>query len=222
MVRPFYGREEFEVAEFRNRRVLDEIEMVLTAFDCVIPGDAGVYCSSDVTTGRRLFFEIYPRHGVRSDEELRDTLGPEGYERVRGELIKENVARCVEFTESLRQRGLANLINPGPFIGRDFDQQHYHYLWELVILKKVHRAYFNEGWEYSNGCTLEYAIGYRKGIPLFDHLGKELNHADALEKVTRAIAELKAREIPAAMLERNLGFIAELGGRAAAPRADRS
>lgn len=210
MIRPFYGTDEFEVSEFAGRKVLDEIEMVLTAFDSIIPDDAGIYCSSDVTTGRRLYFEVYEAHGVRSDDELKDKLGPESYGEVKAKLIRDNIARGVEFTERLRQRGLVNLITPGPFMGRDFDQQHYLYLWECVILKKVYKAYFNEGWEYSNGCTLEYAIGQRKGIPLLDHFGKELSLSEATERVGRAVAELRERRISAPLLERNLRLIVEL------------
>ncbi|HZI19626.1 MAG TPA: hypothetical protein VEY09_13635 [Pyrinomonadaceae bacterium] len=210
MSRLFYGTGEFEVAQFGRRTALEVIEMVMTAFDCVVPDGAGVYCSSDVTTGRRLYFEVYPRHGARSTEELKDRLGPEDYKRVKGELIKSNIARCGEFAELLRRRGLTNLINPGPFVGLGFDQQHYHYLWELVIVRKAHQSFFNEGWEYSNGCTLEYAISHRKGIPVFDHLGRPLPLAEALRLIERAVADLKTNSISVPMLERNLELIREL------------
>lgn len=211
MIKPFYSTGEFEVREFRNRRVLDEIEMGLTAFDCFVADDAGVYCSSDVTTGRRLYFEVYRRHGARSADELKDRLGAEEYERVMADLVRANVLRGVEFTESLRQRGVTNLINPGPFSAKGFEQQHYHYFWECVIIKKVYKIYFNEGWEYSNGCAFEYAVGHRKGIPLLDHLGRNLSLAEATALIERAAAALKAHGIPAAKLEHNLALIKELG-----------
>jgi hypothetical protein len=210
MTRLFYGTGDFELKTFAERRVLDEIEMLLAAFDCVMPDDSGVYCSSDVTTGRRLYFEVYERHGVRSDDELKSKLGAERHAQVLDELVRENIARCVAFTESLRSRGLVNLINPGPLSAPGFTQQHYHYLWERVILKKVYEIYFNEDWEYSNGCTLEYAIGRRKGIPLFDHFGRELRHEEAVRNVERAVAELRSRGIRAEKLERNLSLIKEL------------
>ncbi|HLM55083.1 MAG TPA: hypothetical protein VK422_03085 [Pyrinomonadaceae bacterium] len=210
MINPFYGSAEFEVGEFRNRRVLDEIEMLLTAFDCVVPDDGGVYCSSDVTTGRRLYFGIYPSHGVRSDEELKDKLGAKEYRRVKDDLIAWNIARGVEFTEGLRRRGITNLVNPGPLMAREFTQQHYHYLWECVILKKIGQSYFNEGWEYSNGCTLEYAISHRKGIPALDQHGRVLNLDDAKALVQSAVSDLKSRGIACQMLERNLALIEQL------------
>lgn len=210
MVRPFYTTGEFEVAELGGRRALDEIEMLLTAFDCVLPDDSGVYCSSDVTTGRRLYFEVYAGHGVRSSEELKDRLGPEAYAEVKGRLIRDNIARGVEFTEGLRARGLTNLVNPGPLTAPGFTQQHYHYLWECVIIKKIHTVYFNDGWEYSNGCTLEYAVGRRKGAPVHDHLGNDIPPAAAAEMVRRALADLGSRGIAAPMLERHLQLITEL------------
>jgi hypothetical protein len=209
-VRLFYGTGEFDVAVFKERRVLDEIELVLTAFDCVMPDDSGVYCSSEVTTGRRLYFELYARHGVRSDAELKDRLGAEGHRDVMRAHIDENVARGVEFTEGLRRRGLANLINPGPLFAPGFEQQHYHYLWESVIVRKAREAYFNEGWEYSNGCTLEYAICRRKGVPTLDQAGRELPLDAAKSLVARAVSELRERGITAPMLERNFAWIREL------------
>jgi hypothetical protein len=212
MTRLFYGTGEFEVATFPERRVLDEIEIVLAAFDCMIPDDSGVYCSSDVTTGRRLYFDIYERHGVRSDEELKSKLGHERHSQVMSELVRDNIARCVAFTETLRRRGLVNLINPGPLSAPGFTQEHYHYLWERVIVRKVYEIYFNEDWEYSNGCTLEYAIGHRKGIPLFDHFGNELPLSKAERMVERAVAELRARGIRADKLERNLSLIKGVPG----------
>lgn len=207
----FYGTGEFDVREFKERKVVDEVEMVLSAFDCVLPDDGGVYCSSDVTTGRRLYFEIYLTHGVRSEAELKDRLGAEGSRDVMRKLMAENIARGVEFTDSLRRRGLTNLVNPGPFHAHGFEQQHYHYLWECVIVKKIRESYFNEGWEYSNGCTLEYAISHRKGIPVLDHLGRQLPLDDARALVARAVSDLRARSIDAPMLERNLALVEGLG-----------
>lgn len=210
MIRPFYSTGEFAVAEFPNRRVLDEIELVFSALDCLVADDSGVYCGSDVTTGRRLYFEIFEQHGVRSDGELKRKLGAEDYRQLMAELIHDNVARGIEFTDTLRRRGLVNLVNPGPLHARGFKQEHYHYLWECVIIKKIYEIHFNDGWEYSNGCTLEYAVGQRKGIRRLDHSGHELSPPEASRKVEQAVSELKARGISAPMLELNLARIKEL------------
>ena len=166
----YYGTPDFKVAAFAERRVLDEIKMLMTAFDCVVPDDSAIYCSGDVTTGRR-YYRILREHGVASSEELKTKLGAGGCKEVFDELVRHNIARGRAFTETLRQRGHTNLINPGPLVAPDFDQQHYLYLWEWIIIRKACEAYFNEDWEYSNGCTLEYAIATRKGISRRNHSG---------------------------------------------------
>ena len=205
-----YSNQDFEIGEFRDRKVLDELEMAMTVFDCVMPDDSGIYCSTDITTGRKLYFDIFKEHNVQSDEELAAKLGNERHAGVRMELIQSNLQRGLAFADSLRLRGFINIITPAPFAGRDFNQEHYSYFWEWVIIKKVYEARFNEGWEFSNGCTFEYAVAARKGIPRFDHLGRLLQRSEAISKIEAAIRELSGRRIAAAKLERHLTFLKEL------------
>src|SRR5262245_54252897 len=128
MVELYYGTDDFEVPEFQHRRVIDEIKMSMSAFDCMLPDDAGIYCSSDITTGKRFYYEVLKRYDVRSEGDLREKLGAEAFKEVQTELIQANVARGIEFTEKLRERGLINVVTPGPYFAKGFDQQHYLYL----------------------------------------------------------------------------------------------
>lgn len=205
----YYGTPHFEVSEFRQRKVMDEIKMLMTAFDCVIPDNSAIYCSGDVTTGKQ-YYEILKKHRVPSGEALKMKLGAATYKEIFDDLILRNIDRGIAFTENIRQRGHTNLINPGRLIAPDFEQQHYHYLWEWVIIKKVCENQFNEDWEYSNGCTLEYAISTRKGIPRRDHLGNAIELPQAIQKVERALAELLEAGIRADMLAHNLARLKEL------------
>jgi len=207
MTELYYGTDQFDVPEFERRKVIDEINMVMSAFDCMLPDDAGIYCSSDITTGKRFYYEVLKPHEVRSEEELREKLGPEGFKELQSSLIQANVCRGVEFTEKLRERGLVNVVSPGPFFARGFDQQHYLYLWELFIIKKVYEARFNNDWEYSNGCTLEYVIAVKKGIPRLDHEGNNLSVNQAIERVSTAVTELKGHGFLVEKLERNLQLL---------------
>lgn len=211
MTELFFGaNDDFEVAEFPTRKVIDEIEMVMTAFDCVLADDTGVYCSSELTSGKRYCIDLLAANGVHSNEELIQQLGEEASAHAKNEFIKASVARSMEFTETLRERGLVNVVNPGPFYARGFDQQHYLYLWEWVIIKKIYQIHFNEDWEYSNGCTLEYAIAARKGIPRLNHLGAPLDSAQAAAMIERGISELKTLGFSVERLERNLSLLREL------------
>jgi hypothetical protein len=209
MEKLFYGSHDFETKEFADRRVIDEIRMVMTAFDCVLSDDSAIYCSSELTTGKR-FYQLLKKHEAKSGEELKIRLGADQYEQIKRTLMKENVERGLQFTENIRQRGEINLINPGPFKAQDFDQQHYLYLWELVIIKKVYKAYFNDDWEYSNGCALEYAIAARKGIPRLDHLDNLLDLRTATTKLEHAIATLKRDDFKVDALEQTLARLREI------------
>jgi hypothetical protein len=207
MAELFYGTGEFDVPEFQHRQVIDEIKMAMSAFDCVLPDDAGIYCSSDITTGKRFYYEVLKKYECRSEEDLRVKLGEEAFKQVQTELIQTNVARGVEFAEKLRERGLVNVVTPGPFFARGFDQQHYLYLWEWFIKKKVYEVRFNYEWEYSNGCTLEYAIAARKGIPRLDHEGSSLDLDEAIERVEIAVNKLRKECFVIKKLEHTLGLL---------------
>jgi len=207
MNRTFYLTDQFDVPEFQQRRVMDEIEMTMSAFDCVLPDDAGIYCSSDITTGKRFYYEVLKTNGVRSEDELKEKLGPDDFKRVQTDLIQFNVARGLEFAEKLRERGLINVVTPGPYFAKGFDQQHYLYLWEWLIIKKIYEARFNFDWEYSNGCTLEFAIASRKGIPRLDHEGNRIELESAIERVEATVAEISANGFVIPKLEHNLGLM---------------
>lgn len=200
----YYGTEQFALPEFSNRKVIDEIRMSMSAFDCMLPDDAGIYCSSDITTGKKFYYEVLKPHGVRSEDELKEKVGAEEFKRVQTDLIQFNVARGVKFAEKLRERGLINVVTPGPYFAKGFDQQHYLYLWEWFIIKKIYEVRFNFDWQYSNGCTLEYAIAARKGIPRLDREGNRIELESAIERVEVAVEDLRKNEFVIGKLEHNL------------------
>jgi hypothetical protein len=199
----FYGTDQFEVPEFHRRRVMDEIEMTMSAFDCILPDDAGIYCSSDITTGKR-YYRLLKKHQVTSEAKLEKKIGPKEFKQVKTRFIRANVVRGSAFAEKIRERGLTNVVTPGPYFARGFDQQHYLYFWEWFIIKKIYEVRFNYEWEYSMGCTVEYAIACRKDIPRLDHEGSPLSLADAINKVEAAVKKLKAQSFTVEKLEENL------------------
>lgn len=207
----YYGTNQFAVAEFQNRKVIDEINMSMSAFDCMLPDDAGIYCSSDITTGKKFYYEFLQKHGVRSEDELQEKLGADEFKKVKTELINSNVARGEQFAEKLRERGLINVVTPCPYFAKGFDQQHYLYLWEWFIIKKIYEIRFNYDWEFSNGCTLEYAVAARKGIPRLDHQGNQLDLANAIGRVEAAVNELEKEGLVVDKLKQNLSLLKAIG-----------
>ena len=211
MTELYFGvSDNFTVPEFRNRKVIDEIKMVMSAFDCLLRDHTGVYCSSDITTGRQ-YYDLLWEYAVRSEEELQQRIGYAESEKVVENLKRRNIARGLEFSENVRALVLEKpLVSPGPFEAPGFDQEHYLYLWEWVIIKKIHEVWFNEDWEYSNGCSLEYAIAAKKGISRFDKNGGSLELPCASSKISKAIDDLRSRGFSVSKLHRNLKLIQAL------------
>jgi hypothetical protein len=215
--RLYFGTDDFDLKEFHNRKVIEEIRMVMSAFDCVLPDDAGIYCSSDITTGKRFYYDFLHRNRVHSEEEMMERLGPDRFKEAKNGLIQANVARGVVFSERLRERGLINVVAPGPFFAKGFDQQHYLYLWEWFIIKKIYQIWFNKDWQYSNGCTLEYVIAATKGIPCNDHEGGPLSLLRAIAMIEEALTELRRDGFMVNKLGQNLHLLEGLQGSQSGP-----
>ena len=201
----------FTIARFKERQAIDEIGMIMSAFDCVVPDESGVYCSSDITSGRR-YYEMLQGYGVHSELQLKTVLGNHKYEETLKGLRAANIERGLEFTENVRSRIPGQLlVNPGPFSAPGFKQEHYLYLWEMLIIQKIREVWFNEDWEYSNGCTLEYAIAAKKGVPRLDNEGQALQKSLAALRIGQAIEDLKTRGFSTTKLEHNLGLLHDVG-----------
>lgn len=181
---------------------MDAINEVVSAIECVAPEDGCIYLSSEITTGKR-FYDLLRRHRVRSKDELKDRLGSE-FRWIWQEHTAENLAQGRAFFERMHTQGYRDLVNPGPFFAPGWEQEHYLYLWEWVIVHKCCEARFNSGWNYSNGCTLEYAISLRKSIPRLHPDGRALEPREAIAQIETAMADLAASGIEAPKLGANL------------------
>jgi hypothetical protein len=200
--RLYYATGDFRSSAINGRPAKEVIREVIGAFECASPVDGCVYLSGELTTGRR-FYELLRRHGARSKQELKRRLG-DAYERAWRDLMEENLAHGRTFFHKMHSDGHRNLINPGPFYARGWEQEHYLYLWEWVIVHSCREVRFNSGWNYSSGCTLEYAIGLRKGIPRLHPDGGPLDAPEAVAEMEAALRDLDSSGIDAPDLRVNL------------------
>lgn len=176
----------------RTRTWQEEVDMLLSLIDCLVLDREAVYASSEFTTGRR-FYELCRQYNVRTRKELKKRLGQE-YETL---LLAPNKEEGIRFARMLRDYGHDVVLTPNPFHAdplrlkaQNWSQDEYLEFWSMVIRKKCQAVYFNEGWEYSNGCTFEYLVGVRAGLPLYDHRNKSLEVATAKEMINAAIQDL--------------------------------
>jgi len=156
-----------------------------------------VYASSELTTGARAY-RLLDGSGRRSPGELEDPH--------RSALLKTNVEEAGRFAARLRRQlgGGVPVITPAPFDAPGWTQAEYLAYWEELIRTRVKAVYFNDGWEYSNGCTFEYAVAREAGLPTFTADCRELPPQVAVQMVERAMAEVGARGYSDARLRLHL------------------
>ncbi len=176
----------------RARSWQEEAEMLLSLLDCVVLDREAVYASSEFTTGRR-FYNLCRQFNVRTAEELKRRLGGEYNSR----LLAVNKDEGIRFARKLRELGHNIVLTPNPFhadplnLKRNWSQSEYLDFWKMVIERKCHAVCFNEGWEFSNGCTFEYLVGFKAGTQLFNQHCKPLNPVEARDAIAYAIESLE-------------------------------
>lgn len=194
-----------------SRTYQEEAEMARLAIDCVLNGEKAVYASSELTTGPRLF-QLFREHGVRDLASLKATLGPNEWT---SRLWNPNVAEANAFARELRDRlpGHPVTVTPAPYSAPGWNQEEYLALWESLIRTRFRAVYFSDDWEYSNGCTFEFAVAWDAGLPTFDARGHDLGLPAGIALIERAARELEAEGFDASGLRLNLGRLEEIRSR---------
>ena len=171
-----------------ERTYVDESSAALSALDCLLLGRKGVYASSELTSGRRAQ-ALQRQYGLADASALRETLSPEQYDSL---LWTPNVSAAVAFALDVRER-LGDgefVISPAPFTAPGWSQQAYLAFWETVIRTRANAAYFNEGWEYSNGCVYEFLVATVAGLPTFARDGQSVSAELGITRISRAVRDL--------------------------------
>jgi hypothetical protein len=185
----------------------------LSAFDCVLkPGKTAIYCSSELTSGQR-WNRILAQHDVRSSAALKDKLGAAEYEHCYQMNMETNKGWSARFAKIIRygQNDGTEVIDPGPLKVPDWKAQDpYYAFWETLIRSHVREVRFNEDWQYSNGCTYEFAVAFDERIPTLDSEGTELNHYEAVGLVRKAVIDLKEDGFDVTKLREHLQRIESL------------
>lgn len=172
-----------------TRSYREEADIAFSAIDCVLNGEKAVYASSELTTGRRVN-SILREVGLRRSSELRPKLGEEEY---RTRIWNPNVAAAMAFARKLHHTlGQDQIvITPAPFAAPGWNQSEYLAFWEQLIGTRIRAVYFNDGWQYSDGCTFEFLIALDRGLPTFDVEGKPLSASAGATLVESAIGRLQ-------------------------------
>lgn len=175
-----------------------------SAMDCLLNEQEAIYCSSEITSGWNLFNAMQTHH-VKSPEALKAKLGAAWFEK---NIVERNTKSADEFAKSVRGTLTDNtpVVTPGPLRIPFWDQPEYLAFWEELIRTRVMKVHFNDNWEFSNGCTFEFAVALEADKDAIDSHGATLSASAAVAKVTNAIEKIKKldQEFDTKKLERNL------------------
>jgi hypothetical protein len=184
----------------------------LSAIDCTLDGGKAIYCSSELTSGRRLYNALRAR-GVTSEDELKERLGKELYKEWRQKnVVNVNNSWASKFATFVRhsQNDGTLVINPGPLSDPRWGQDEYLAFWEELIRTRVTEVRFNQNWQFSNGCTFEFAVALDASIPTLDSHEYELGADEAVESVEKAAAKLEGEGFSIPKLRANLDRLRSL------------
>jgi hypothetical protein len=124
-----------------TRHYSEEVEMAFSGFDCVLNGEPAIYCSSELTTGLRLYKALREHH-LETAFEFRKTMGQPWFE---ANIFRANVHSAREFAETVRAQLDDNtmIITPAPFEAPKWNQPEYLGFWETLIRTRIKSVWFN-------------------------------------------------------------------------------
>jgi hypothetical protein len=178
-----------------------------SAIDCVLNKEEAIYCSSELSSGFRLYKELRS-HKLKSDTELKRVLGDDWYKK---NIWNKNVDSANAFASSIRRARKGEVvITPAPLKVKDWGQPDYTAFWDELIRTRVREVHFNKNWEYSNGCTAEMVGALDADIPAFDADGNRIHLETAISRVQSAVEELLKGELDTQKLEINFHHLISL------------
>ena len=181
----------------------DQNAIILSMADCFVTGRKALYCSSELTTGIRLYTAIQ-ENGCIDRYELADKLGKDW---LRDNVFVKNEAAANAFAAEIESKRGQTTISPACLFVPEWGQHDYLSFWETLIKTRVSEVWFNTNWQYSNGCTFEYMAAVRAGIPTLDKNGLPLDTLPAVVLIKSAITSLKDKSIKTDKLEEHLSGI---------------
>jgi hypothetical protein len=185
-----------------TRLYQEEVEIVFSGIDCVLNNERAIYCSSELTTGARLY-DALREYKLKTAAELRKKRGDAWYS---ANIFDANVKLGKEFAQCVRSLLSDNtmVITPAPFLAPTWTQPEYLFFWETLLRTRIKSAWFHRNWQFSNGCTFEFAVARDAGIPTLDHNGKTLDLDQAMQLIGFAIRRLDADGFDTSRLGENL------------------
>lgn len=150
-----------------------------------LPPRSCVYVSTPISTGSRY---LQWRETARDSEP-----GTESFEAGRCDVKRANIHDAKTLIASIRSTFNDTLvIDPTALADITGWQQHdYHLYWTDIMAKYVHTAVFANGWQYSEGCAIEFATATELQVNCIDHMSHQMDSAAGLRMIEEAILQYR-------------------------------
>lgn len=181
----------------------DQSSILSSMVDCFVKGTKAFYCSSELTTGIRLYTACLS-HDVTDRYALTNKLGKEW---LRDNVFVVNEQAANSFALSIEQNQNHTTISPACLFVPEWGQHDYLSFWETLITTRISEVWFNDNWQYSNGCTFEFIAAREADLPCYDARGNVLEVNFAVDLMHRAIDFLRIKNIDTRKLEENLSLV---------------
>jgi hypothetical protein len=188
-----------------TRTYREEVDMAFSALDSILNREKAIYASAELTTGRRLYDALREFH-VKTADELKNLKGKDWYT---ANIWDANVKSARDFAAHVRENvgGKTLVITPAPFSAPGWTQPEYLAFWEQLLRTRINSTWFKSDWQYSNGCTFEFAVSADAGLPTFDHEGNPLSVRQAADMIDAAIQSLVKNGFDVTKLRENLARV---------------
>lgn len=195
-----------------TRLYREVVDMSLSAIDCVLNSEKAAYAGTELTTGLRLYNAMRAA-GVKTADALKEVKGKDWYS---ANIWDANTKAAGEFAARVRAnlQGKMLVITPAPFSALGWTQPEYLAFWEQLVRTRISASWFNLNWQYSNGCTFEFAVSVDAGVPMFDHEGHALDRRHGVQLIDGAIQALEKDCFDATKLRENLARFQPVPARA--------
>jgi hypothetical protein len=195
-----------------TRLYREEVAMAFSALDCVLHRGRAIYAGSELTSGRRLY-NAFREFRVKSVDELKQLKGKDWYG---ANVWDANVKSAQDFAAQVRQKDGGNtfVVTPARFSAPGWTHLEYLAFWEQLLRTRISATWFKSDWQYSNGCTFEFAVCADASLPTFDHQGNPLSVRQAAELIDAAIRELDSSGFDTTKLRENLARLHPVAARA--------
>jgi hypothetical protein len=172
-------------------------KIILSMADCFTRDEKALYCSSELTTGIRLYTACLD-HGVTDRYALKDKTSQEW---LHDNVFVLNETAANEFADQVQRKRQHITISPALLFVPEWGQHDYLSFWDNLIKTRISEVHFNKNWQYSNGCTFEFASATAAKLPTFDQDGNALTSDAARTLIRQAIEFLAAKGIDTRKLD---------------------